>query len=47
MQIWKYPYMFVLKWKQYPENFAFFPSGKYWSPGRPEDVPIQRPQDLP
>ena len=23
MQIWKYPSMFVLIWKQYPENFAF------------------------
>ena len=22
MQIWKSPYMFVLIWKQYPENFA-------------------------
>ena len=20
-----------------------FPAGKYWSPGRPEDVPLQRP----
>ena len=23
------------------------PAGKYWSPGRPEDVPLQRPQDVP
>ena len=23
MQIWKFPYMFVLIQKQYPENFAF------------------------
>ena len=23
MQIWKSSYMFVLIWKQYPENFAF------------------------
>ena len=23
------------------------PDGKYWSPGRPEDVPLQRPQDVP
>ena len=23
------------------------PAGKYWSPGRPEDVPHQRPQDVP
>ena len=21
--------------------------GKHWSPGRPEDVPLQRPQDIP
>ena len=24
-----------------------FPAGKYWSPGRPEDVPLQRPEDVP
>ena len=23
------------------------PAGKYWSPGRPEDVPLQRPEDVP
>ena len=23
------------------------PAGEYWSPGRPEDVPLQRPQDVP
>ena len=23
MQIWKSPYMFVFKWKWYPERFAF------------------------
>ena len=23
MQIWKFPYMFVLIWKYYPENFVF------------------------
>ena len=23
MQTWKSPYMFVFKWKQYPENFTF------------------------
>ena len=23
------------------------PSGKYWCPGRLEDVPLQRPQDIP
>ena len=23
MQIWKPPYMFVLIWNYYPENFAF------------------------
>ena len=23
------------------------PAGKYWSPGRPEDVPLQRPQNVP
>ena len=23
------------------------PASKYWSPGRPEDVPLQRPQDVP
>ena len=23
------------------------PAGKYWSPGRPEDVPLQRSQDVP
>ena len=22
-------------------------AGKYWSPGRPEDIPHQRPQDVP
>ena len=22
------------------------PAGKYWFPGRPEDVPLQRPQDV-
>ena len=26
---------------------AINPAGKYWSPGRPEDVPLQRPQDVP
>ena len=26
MQIWKFPYMFVLMWKQYPENFALLTS---------------------
>ena len=25
MQIWKYPYIFVFKQKQYPENFTFLP----------------------
>ena len=24
-----------------------YPAGKYWSPGRPKDVPFQRPQDVP
>ena len=24
-----------------------YPAGKYWSPGRPEDVPLQRPQNVP
>ena len=24
-----------------------FPAGKYWSPRRSEDVPLQRPQDVP
>ena len=23
------------------------PAGKYWSPGRPKAVPLQRPQDVP
>ena len=23
------------------------PAGKYWSPGRSEDVPLQRPEDVP
>ena len=23
------------------------PVGKYWFPRRPEDVPLQRPQDVP
>ena len=23
------------------------PAGKYWSPGRPEDIPHERPQDVP
>ena len=23
-----------------------YPDGKYWSPGRPEDVLLQRPQDV-
>ena len=23
------------------------PASKYWFPGRPEDVPLQRPQDVP
>ena len=23
------------------------PTGKYWSPGCPEDVPLQHPQDVP
>ena len=23
------------------------PAGKYWFPGRPEDVSLQRPQDVP
>ena len=25
----------------------YYPAGKYWSPGRPEDVPLQRLQDVP
>ena len=28
-------------------NVFFNPAGKYWSPGRPEDVPLQRPKDIP
>ena len=23
------------------------PAGKYWFPGRPKDVPLQRPRDVP
>ena len=26
---------------------SYFPAGKYWFPGRPEDVPHQGPQDVP
>ena len=26
---------------------SVLPVGKYWSPGRPEDVPLQRPQLVP
>ena len=29
------------------KDLKHFPAGKYWSPGRPEDVPVQRPQDVP
>ena len=28
-------------------DFEANPAGKYWSPGRPEDVSHQRPQDVP
>ena len=27
--------------------YAFYSAGKYWSPRRPEDVPLQRPKDVP
>ena len=27
MQTWKFPYMSVFIWKQYPENFAFLTLG--------------------
>ena len=42
----------VLKWKKYKINLYYiktskFPSGKYWSPGFPKDVLLQRPQDVP
>ena len=29
------------------DNVTIYTAGKYWSPGRPEDVPLQRPQDVP
>ena len=29
------------------ESLTYDPAGKYWYPGRPEDVPLQRPQDVP
>ena len=25
-------------------NLSIYPASKYWSPGRPKDVPLQRPQ---
>ena len=25
-------------------NHSIYPASKYWSPGRPKDVPLQRPQ---
>ena len=34
----------LLMWQQ---NTDINPAGRYWSPGRPEDVPLQRPQDVP
>ena len=42
----------VLKWKKYKMNLYYiktskFPSGKYWFPGFPKDVLLQRPQDVP
>ena len=24
-----------------------YPAGRYWSPGRLKDIPLQRPQDVP
>ena len=30
-----------------PEKLEINPAGKYWYPGRPEDVSHQRPQDVP
>ena len=29
------------------KDFRAFPASKYWSLGRSEDVPLQRPQDVP
>ena len=28
-------------------NLSIYPAGKYWSLGRPKDVPLQRPQYVP
>ena len=28
-------------------NIFFNPAGKYWFPGRPEVIALQRPQDIP
>ena len=28
-------------------NLSIYPASKYWSPGRPKDVPLQRPQYVP
>ena len=35
--------------QKYLKNFrgTKYPAGKYWSLGRPEDVPLQRPQGVP
>ena len=38
--------MFTLDICKTYENDTY-PAGKYWSPGRPEDVPYERPQDVP
>ena len=28
-------------------NLSIYPASKYWSPGRPKNVPLQRPQYVP
>ena len=51
------PISCIIKWLSQPfkllnitgtflVNLRLIPAGKYWSPGRPEDVPLQRPQDV-
>ena len=32
--------------KFFISTLGIYPAGKYWSPGRPEDVPLQRPRGV-
>ena len=40
-------YHSTIKMKSTDLKSSTCPAGKYWFPGHPEDVPLQRPQDVP